>query len=35
VALPRVSVEAMAGHAADFFGAHGLSLLDVLAFSIS
>jgi len=28
-------VEAMAGYAADFFGAHGLSLVDVLAFSLS
>jgi len=25
----------MAEHAADFFGAHGLSLVDVLGFSIS
>jgi hypothetical protein len=29
------SVEAMAEHTADFFGAHGLSLVDVLGFSIS
>jgi hypothetical protein len=29
------SVEAMAEHAADFFGVHGLPLVDVLGFSIS